>query len=148
MFRLFAPTIEEYAIAVEKGERLDAGNSYRGILNDLGKLLERFKELIIEGLCWFPRLMRWKTTVGEVAPVFRDTDNGYSYSVCGYMNVEKKVQYSKEDLQCEICADVRVGTVETLDANMVALERDLAGILRLSGEQERLWKAYEEWKER
>lgn len=148
MFRLFAPTIEEYAIAVEKGERLDAGNSYRGILNELGKLLERFKELIIEGLCWFPRLMRWKTTVGEVAPVFRDTDNGYSYSVCGYMNVETKVQYSKEDLQCEICADVRVGTVETLDANMVALERDLAGILRLSGEQERLWKAYEEWKER
>lgn len=148
MFHLLAPTIEEYAIAVEKGDRLDAGNSYRGILYELGKLLKRFKELIKEGLCWFPRLMRWKTSVGEVVSVFRDTDNGYSYSVCGYMNVETLEQYSKEALQCEICVDVRVGTVETLDANMAALERDLAEILRLSGEQERLWKAYEEWKER
>ena len=29
-----------------------------------------------------------------------------------------------------------------------AMERDLAEILRLSGEQERLWKAYEDWKGR
>ena len=104
--------------------------------------------MIKEGLCWFPRLMRWKTSVGEVAPVFRDTDNGYSYSVCGYMNVETKVQYSKEELQCEISAEMRVGTMETLDANIEAMERDLAEILRLSGEQERLWKAYEDWKGR
>ena len=148
MFHLLAPTIEEYATAVEKDGRLDAGNSYRGILYELGKLLERFKELVKEGLCWFPRLMRWKTSVGEVAPVFRDTDNGYSYSVCGYMNVETKVQYSKEDLQCEISAEMRVGTMETLDANIEAMERDLAEILRLNGEQERLWKAYEDWKGR
>lgn len=33
-----------------------------------------------------------------------------------------------------------------MDANMVALERDLAEILRLSGEQRRLWEAYEERK--
>ena len=148
MFHLLAPTIEEYATAVEKDGRLDTGNSYRGILYELGKLLEWFKEMIKEGLCWFPRLMRWKTSVGEVAPVFRDTDNGYSYSVCGYMNVETKVQYSKEDLQCEISAEMRVGTMETLDANIEAMERDLAEILRLSGEQERLWKAYEDWKGR
>lgn len=148
MFHLLAPTIEEYATAVEKDGRLDTGNSYRGILYELGKLLERFKEMIKEGLCWFPRLMRWKTSVGEVAPVFRDTDNGYSYSVCGYMNVETKVQYSKEDLQCEISAEMRIGTMETLDANIEAMERDLAEILRLSGEQERLWKAYEDWKGR
>lgn len=135
MFHLFAPTIEEYATAVEKDGRLDTGNSYRGILYELGKLLERFKELIKEGLCWFPRLMRWKTSVGEVAPVFRDTDNGYSYSVCGYMNVETKVQYSKEALQCEINAAMRVGTMETLDANIEAMERDLAEILRLNGER-------------
>lgn len=54
--------------------------------------------MIKEGLCWFPRLMRWKTSVGEVAPVFRDTDNGYSYSVCRYMNVETKEQYAKETI--------------------------------------------------
>ncbi len=83
--------VEEYATAVERDGRFDAGNSFRGILYELGKLLERFKELIKEGLCWFPRLMRWKTSVGEIAPVFRDTDNGYNYSVCGYMNVETKV---------------------------------------------------------
>lgn len=51
MFHLLAPTIEEYATVVEKGGRLDAGNSYRGILYELGKLLERFKELIKGGLC-------------------------------------------------------------------------------------------------
>lgn len=145
-FRLFAPTIEEYAISVEKGGKIEAGNSYRGILNELGQLLERFKELIREGLCWFPRLMRWKTSVGEVAPLFKDTDNGYSYSLCGYMNVETREQYSKEVLQGEIIAELRVGTVEQMDANIVALERDLAEILRLSGEQRRLWEAYEERK--
>ena len=142
-FRLFAPTIEVYAISVEKGSKIEAGNSYRGILSELGKLLERFKELIREGLCWFPRLMRWKTSVGEVAPIFKDTDNGYSYLLYGYMNVETREQYLKEDLQSEIIAEMRVRTVEQMDANIVALERDLAEILRLSGEQRRLWEAYE-----
>lgn len=80
-FRLFASTIEEYANHVE------AGNSFRGILYEIGKLLENFKELIKEGLCWFPRLIRWKTSKGEVAPVFIEKSNGYSYSVYGYMNV-------------------------------------------------------------
>ena len=143
-FRLFAPTIEVYAISVEKGSKIEAGNSYRGILSELGKLLERFKELIREGLCWFPRLMRWKTSVGEVAPVFKDNDNGYSYLLYGYMNIETREQYSKEVLQGEIIAELRVGTVEQMDANMMALERDLVEILRLSGEQRRLWEAYEE----
>ena len=55
---------------------------------------------------------------------------------------------AKEALQYEICAEVRVGTMETLDANIEAMEQDLAEILRLSGEQERLWKAYEDWKGR
>lgn len=148
MFRLFAPTIEEYAIAVENGGRIDAGNSFRGILYELGKLLERFKELIKEGMCWFPKLMRWKTSVGEVAPIFKDTDNGYSYSVCGYVNVETMEHYSKEAVQHEIRADKRVGTVDTLEANIEAMERDLAEIMRWKGEQKRLWKEYEEWKRR
>lgn len=57
-FRSFAPTIEEYANQVEADKTIEAENSFRGILNELGKLLEAFKELIKEGLCWFPRLMR------------------------------------------------------------------------------------------
>lgn len=57
-FRLFAPTIEEYANQVEADKTIEAENSFRRILNELGKLLEAFKELIKEGLCWFPRLMR------------------------------------------------------------------------------------------
>ena len=40
-FRLFAPTIEEYANQVESDKTIEAGNSFRGILNELGKLLDR-----------------------------------------------------------------------------------------------------------
>lgn len=98
-FRLFAPTIEEYANQGEADKTIEAGNSFSGILNELGKRLEAFKELIKEGLCWFPRLMRWKTSKGEVAPVFIEKSNGYSYSVYGYMNVETREYYSKEIIQ-------------------------------------------------
>ena len=52
-FRLFAPTIEEYANQVESDKTIEAGNSFRGILSELGKLLENFKELIKEEICWF-----------------------------------------------------------------------------------------------
>ena len=97
-FRLFAPTIEEYANHVEADKIIEAGNSYRGILYEIGKLLETFKELIKEGLCWFPRLMRWKTSKGEVAPVFIEKSNGYSYSVYGYMNVGIREYYRKETI--------------------------------------------------
>lgn len=142
-FKLFAPTIEEYAVSVEQKGRIEAGNSFRGILNELGRLLERFKEIIKEGLCWFPRLMKWNTSVGEVAPVFTDKSDGYDYVVCGYVNLETKVQYSREELHAEIKAECRVGTVEQMDANLIALEKDIAEVLRLSGEQRRLWEAYE-----
>ena len=98
-FRLFAPTIEEYANQVEADKTIEAGNSFRGILNELGKPLEAFKELIKEGLCWFPRLMIWKTSRGEVAPVFIEKSDGYSYSLYGYMNVGTKEYYSKESVQ-------------------------------------------------
>lgn len=142
-FKLFAPTIEEYAVSVEQKGRIEAGNSFRGILNELGRLLEHFKEFIKEGLCWFPRLMKWNTSVGEVAPVFTDKNDGYDYVVCGYVNLETKVQYSREELHAEIKAECRVGTVEQMDANLIALEKDIAEVLRLSGEQRRLWEAYE-----
>ena len=142
-FRLFAPTIEEYANQVEADKTIEAGNSFRGILNELGKLLEAFKELIKEGLCWFPRLMRWKTSKGEVAPIFLEKSSGYSYSLYGYMNVETKEYYSKESVQWEISAGNRTGTVEQMDANVEAMVRDLQEILRIGAEQKRLWEMYE-----
>ena len=143
-FRLFAPTIEEYANHVESDKTIEAGNSFRGILYDIGKLLETFKELIKEGLCWFPRLMRWKTSKGEVTPVFIEKSNGYSYSVYGYMNVETREYYSKESIQWEIKAGNRTGTVEQMDANVEAMARDLQEILRIGAKQKRLWEAYGE----
>ena len=142
-FRLFAQTIEEYANHVESDKTIEAGNSFRGILYEIGKLLETFKELIKEGLCWFPRLMRWKTSKGEVAPVFIEKSNGFSYSVYGYMNVETKEYYSKESIQWEIKAGNRTGTVEQMDANVEAMARDLQEILRIGAEQKRLWEMYE-----
>ena len=142
-FRLFAPTIEEYANHVEGDKIIEAGNSFRGILYEIGKLLETFKELIKEGLCWFPRLMRWKTSKGEVAPIFIEKSNGYSYSVYGYMNVETREYYSKESIQWEIKAGNRTGTVEQMDANVEAMARDLQEILRIGAEQKRLWEVYE-----
>lgn len=142
-FRLFAPTIEEYANQVEADKTIEAGNSFRGILNELGKLLEAFKELIKEGLCWFPRLMIWKTSRGEVAPVFIEKSDGYSYSLYGYMNVGTKEYYSKESVQWEITAGNRTGTVEQMDTNVEAMARDLQEILRVGAEQKRLWEVYE-----
>ena len=141
-FRLFAPTIEEYANHAEVDKIIEAGNSFRGILYEIGKLLETFKELIKEGLCWFPRLMRWKTSKGEVAPVFIEKNNGYSYSVYGYMNVETREYYSKELIQWEIKAGNRTGTVEQMDANVEAMARYLQEILRIGVEQKRLWEVY------
>ena len=142
-FRLFASTIEEYANQVEADKTIEAGNSFRGILNELGKLLEAFKELIKEGLCWFPRLMRWKTSKGEVAPVFLEKSDGYSYLLYGYMNVETKEYYSKKSVQWEITAGNRTGTFEQMDANVEAMVRDLKEILRIGAEQKRLWEVYE-----
>ena len=101
------------------------------------------QELIKEGLCWFPRLMRWKTSKGKVAPVFIEKSNGYSYSVYEYMNVETREYYSKETIQWEIKAGNRTGTVEQMDANVEAMARDLQEILRIGAEQERLWEVYE-----
>ena len=142
-FRLFAPTIEEYANHVETDKIIEAGNSFRGILYEIGKLLETFKELIKEGVCWFPRLMRWKTSNGEVAPIFLEKSDGYSYSLYGYMNVATREYYSKESMQWEIKAGNRTGTVEQMDANVEAMARDLQGILRIGAEQKRLWEVYE-----
>ena len=85
--------------------------------------------------------MRWKTSKGEVAPVFIEKSNGYSYSVYGYMNVETKEYYSKEVIQLEIKAGKRIG----MDANVEAMARDLQEILRIGAKQKRLWEVYNKW---
>lgn len=98
-----ASLIQEFSNMVERGEDIQAGNSFRGLLNAIGELLKSFKELIIDGLCWFPRLMRWNTSKGEVVPVFSDYHNeGYNYRFVVYRNLVTKEQYSVESIQKEI----------------------------------------------
>ena len=59
------------------------------------------------------------------------------------MNVETREYYSKETIQWEIKAGNRTGTVEQMDANVVAMARDLQTILRIGTEPKRLWEAYD-----
>lgn len=59
------------------------------------------------------------------------------------MNVETREYYSKETIQWEIKAGNRTGTVEQMDANVVAMARDLQKILRIGTEQKWLWEAYD-----
>lgn len=113
-------------------------------MHEIGKLLETFKELIKEGLCWLPRLMRWKTSKGEVAPIFIEKSNGDSYSVYGYRNVETKEYYNKKSIQWDIKTSNRTGIVEQIDANVDVMARDLQEILRIGVEQKKLWEMYEE----
>lgn len=111
-----SPLMEEYANAVEGKKDIQAGNSFRGLLNAIGELLKSFKELIVDGICWFPRLMRWQTSKGEVAPVFSDYQNeGYEYRLVAYRNLVTKEQYSVESIQEEIKAEKRVGTLEQME---------------------------------
>ena len=47
--------------------------------------------------------MRWKTSKGEVVPVFSDyKDEGYDYRLKAYMNVVTKEKYSIDSIQEEI----------------------------------------------
>ena len=66
----------------------------------MGQFLRAFKELIVDSVCWFPRLMRWKTSKGDVAPAFLDYKNeGYDYRLKAYMNVVTKEKYSIDSIQ-------------------------------------------------
>lgn len=86
--------------------------------------MKSFKELIVDGVCWFPRLMRWHTSKGEVAPVFSDYRNeGYEYRLKAYINVVTKEQYSIESVQEEIRAENRVGTLEQFEQGIEAAEK-------------------------
>ena len=120
----FAPLIEEFANTVEQRKDIVAGNSFRGVFTSLGELLNSFKEKLQDGICWFPRLMRWKTSKGEVSPVFTDFKNeGYNYRLRSYANVITKEEYSVEWIQPEIKAENRIGTLEQLVENIEAVEK-------------------------
>lgn len=119
------PDIEEFANTVERGESITAGNSFRSFLSTLGQLLLSFKEMVQEGFCWFPRLMRWNTSKGEVAPVFRDDPGGYNYKLEAFRNIETKAIYRTESLKDEICSKNRVGTLEQIHASVKVLERQM-----------------------
>lgn len=126
----FAPLFEEFANKVESGQKeLEEGNSITGYRTPLGELMESFKEKFQEHFYWFPRLMRWNTSKGDVAPVYRDVlDNGDCYEIKGYTNVESKAAYRVEDLQGEIRVENRVGTLEQIEENIEAVEVQMRGI--------------------
>ena len=119
------PDIEEFANTVEGGENITAGNSFRGFLSTLGQLLLSFKEIVQEGFCWFPRLMRWNTSKGEVAPVFRDDPGGYSYKQEAFRNIETKTIYRAENLKGEICSENRIGTLEQIQESVEVLDKQI-----------------------
>lgn len=123
------PDIEEFANTVERGENITAGNSFRSFLSTLGQLLLSFKEMVQEGFCWFPRLMRWNTSKGEVAPVFRDDPSGYNYKLEAFRNIETKAIYRAENLKGEICSDNRIGTLEHIQGSLEVMERQIGNQL-------------------
>ncbi len=89
----------------------------------MGQFLRVFKGLIVDGVCWFPRLMRWKTSKGEVAPVFSNYQNeGYDYRLKAYMNVVTKEKYTIDSIQEKIKLENRIGTLEQLEQGIVAAE--------------------------
>lgn len=126
----FAPLLEEFANKVESGEKeLQEGCTITGYKSSLGELMESFKEKFQEHFYWFPRLMRWKTSKGDVAPVYRDMlNNGDYYEIKGYANVESKVAYRVEDLQDEIKSENRVGTMDQIEQNIEAVEVQVRGM--------------------
>ena len=108
------------------GADIEAGNSFRGLFTALGDLLNSFKEIIMDGLCWFPRLMRWRTSKGEVSPVFEDYRNeGYYYRLKSYMDIHTRQEYPKELIQPEIKPENRTGTIEQLAQNVEAVEKQV-----------------------
>ena len=111
---------------MEPGADIEAGNSFRGLFTALGELLNLFKEIIKDGLCWFPRLMRWQTSKGEVSPVFEDNRNeGYYYRLKSYMDIHTRQEYPKQLIQPEIKSENRTGTIEQLAQNVEAVEKQI-----------------------
>ena len=119
------PTVEEFANTVERGENIIGGNWHWGILSELGRLLLSFKEIVQSGFCWFPRLMKWKTSIGKVAPVFRDDPDGYSYRLEAFRNIETKAIYGVENMKDEINSENRLGTLEQIQGSIDVLEKQI-----------------------
>lgn len=127
----FAPLLEEFANKVESGKKeLQEGCTITGYKSPLGELMESFKEKSQEHFYWFPRLIRWKTSKGDVAPVYRDVlNNGDYYEIKGYANVESRAAYRVEELQDEIKSENRVGTLEQIEQNIEAVEVQVRGMM-------------------
>ena len=74
--------------------------------------------------------MRWKTSKGDVAQVYRDVlNNGDYYEIKGYANVESRAAYRVEELQDEIKSENRVGTLEQIEQNIEAVEVQVRGMM-------------------
>ena len=83
-----------------------------------------------------------QTFKGEVDSVFLEKSDDYSYSLYGYINVEIKEYYSKENIQWDITAGNHTGTVEQMDTSVEVMARDLYEILRIGAKQRRLRERY------
>lgn len=137
----FAPLLEGFANKVESGKKeLEEGCSITGYKSPLGELMESFRKKFQEHFYWFPRLMRWKTSKGDVAPVYRDVlNNGDCYELKGYANVESRAAYRVEDLQDEIRAENRVGTLEQIEQNIEAVEVHVRGMREKEEIERKAW---------
>ena len=69
--------------------------------------------------------MKWNTSIGEVAPVFRDDPDGFSYKLEGFRKVESKVLYRVEKLKDEISSENRIGTLEQIQGSIDVLEKQI-----------------------
>lgn len=73
--------------------------------------------------------MRWNTSKGEIAPVFRDDPDGYSYKLEGFRNIETKAIYRAENLKREICSENRIGSLEQIQESVEILEKQIVNQL-------------------
>lgn len=122
----FVPFMEEFANRVERREKpMLVGNRFAGIMSEFGEFINSFKEVIKEEVCWFPRLMRWKTSKGEVTPIFTDKNEGYSYDLKGYGEVNICEMFETDELKDEIVSENRVGTFEQLTESIEAIEKQV-----------------------
>jgi hypothetical protein len=69
--------------------------------------------------------MRWNTSKGEVAPVFRDDSDGYSYKLEGFRNIETKDIYRVENLKDEIRSGNWIGTLDQIQGSIDFLETQI-----------------------
>ena len=124
-------TVAEYKVAKEEEKIEKLSTDKIGLEADIlvlnhKKSTKQKKLDELDGLCWFPRLMRWQTSKGEVSPVFEDIRNeGYYYRLKSYMDIHTRQEYPKELIQPEIKPENRTGTIEQLAQNVEAVEKQV-----------------------